>query len=84
MEVRGKEQAIGDTRKKTLEVNLDLSKISTNSTSKSLVGRIMTDRLLNKPTVISMIKKIWQFNEEVKIHDLDRTKSIFIFNFNKD
>ena len=84
MEVRGKEQAVSDRRKKMLEVNLDLSKKSTNATGKSLVGRIMTDRLLNKPTVVSMIKKGWQLNEEVEIRDLDRAKSIFLFNFNKE
>ena len=70
--------------KNTKEVILNLKKNETETSRRTLVGKIMTDRNLNKPTVISMIKKGWQVNEEVDIHELDRAKSIFLFHFKKE
>ena len=70
--------------KNTKEVILNLKKNETETSRRTLVGKIMTDKNLNKPTVISMIKKGWQVNEEVDIHELDRAKSIFLFQFKKE
>ena len=72
-----------DRRKKPKEVFLDLNKSKSDSTGGTLIGKVMTDKLLNRPTVISMVKKGWQMNNEVNIHEMDKSKSIFLFQFNK-
>lgn len=52
----------------------------------SLVGKLLTNKSLNIPTVISMIKKGWQVETEFDVHVLDRNNLIFLFRFqdNKD
>ncbi|KAK4275153.1 hypothetical protein QN277_018286 [Acacia crassicarpa] len=47
----------------------------------TLVGKILTKKNLNVPTVITMIKKGWQLDKEVEIHELDRSELIFLFRF---
>ena len=71
------------TMSSTKEVVLNLKSKSGSLNKNTLIGKIMTERSLNKPTVLSMIKKGWQMCEEVEIHELDRSKSIFLFQFTK-
>ncbi|KAK4282357.1 hypothetical protein QN277_013744 [Acacia crassicarpa] len=51
---------------------------------KSLVGKILTQKNLNYPTVVSMITKAWQVEDGVEILDMDRSSFIFLFRFNRD
>ncbi|KAK4255385.1 hypothetical protein QN277_008392 [Acacia crassicarpa] len=65
---------------KLKQVVLDLND-ETEVCGGALVGRIITSKKLNIPAVISMIKKGWQMDEGVEIHELDREKLIFRFRF---
>lgn len=70
--------------KKPIEFCLNLSKKQDKKSSWSLVDKIMFDKVLNKATVMAVIKKGWQLNEELDIQELDRLNSIFLFQFNKE
>ncbi|KAK4283490.1 hypothetical protein QN277_000434 [Acacia crassicarpa] len=58
----------------TLERNVEQS-------GGTLVGKILSSKSLNVPTVVSMIKKSWQLDDEMEIHELDRSQLIFLFRF---
>ncbi|KAK4268484.1 hypothetical protein QN277_025137 [Acacia crassicarpa] len=62
------------------EVVLSLDR-SADNRGRTLVGKIMTNKNLNVPTVISMIKKGWQMDEEVEVHELEKSQLIFLFRF---
>ncbi|KAK4276100.1 hypothetical protein QN277_019089 [Acacia crassicarpa] len=48
----------------------------------NLVGKIMTNKNLNIPTVLSMIRKGWHMGEDdMEAHELDRGELIFLFRF---
>ncbi|KAK4271837.1 hypothetical protein QN277_020470 [Acacia crassicarpa] len=49
---------------------------------KALVGKILTQKNLNYPTVVSMINKAWQVENGLEILDLDRSNLTFLFRFN--
>ncbi|KAK4275892.1 hypothetical protein QN277_018903 [Acacia crassicarpa] len=49
-----------------------------------LVGKILTSKSLNFPTVIAMIKKSWNLDEEMEIHELDRSQFTFLFRFHHE
>lgn len=70
--------------KKTMEVTLNLSKKGDKKGGRALVGKVMTEKKLNKPTVISMIKKGWQIDNDVEIHEMERSKNVFMFRFKNE
>ncbi|KAK4285165.1 hypothetical protein QN277_001900 [Acacia crassicarpa] len=72
------ERSSGSKRSK--QVVLDLGR-RFEKRGGTLVGKILTGKKLNVPTVVSMIKKGWQLDEEVDVHDLDRNHLVFLFRF---
>lgn len=65
---------------KSKQLVLNLGKQS-KSGGGTLVGKIITRKNLNIPTVTSMIKKGWQLDAEVEVHEFDRSQLIFLFRF---
>ncbi|KAK4264767.1 hypothetical protein QN277_025898 [Acacia crassicarpa] len=64
------------------EFLLDLDQIM-ESHGGTLVGKVEASKKLNIPTIITMIKKGWHIGEKLEVHELDRTRLIFLFCFKK-
>ncbi|KAI9074954.1 hypothetical protein K1719_043084 [Acacia pycnantha] len=62
------------------EVQLDLNTSTTTRKGRALVGRLETDKFLNKGVVISMIKKGWGLDRAMEIHDMPE-KNTYLFRF---
>ncbi|KAK4278877.1 hypothetical protein QN277_016658 [Acacia crassicarpa] len=76
MEVGG-----SSSSKSMKEVVLSLDRRVENQGT-TLVGKIITNKKLNIPAVIAMIKKGWQMDDDgVEVHDLERSQLVFLFRF---
>ncbi|KAI9086058.1 hypothetical protein K1719_032135 [Acacia pycnantha] len=62
------------------KVQLDLNTSVTTQKGRALVGRLETDKFLNKGVVISMIKKGWSLDKNMEIHDMPE-KNAYLFRF---
>ena len=71
---------ISDGRKCNKEVLLDLSSSISGQKGHALVGRLETDKNLNRGIVISMIKKGWGMDKDVEIHEMPE-RNVFLFRF---
>ncbi|KAI9117874.1 hypothetical protein K1719_011016 [Acacia pycnantha] len=47
----------------------------------TLVGKILTGKKLNIPTVISMIRKGWKLEDDLEVHEMDGSQLTFLFRF---
>lgn len=70
----------GSSSGKVKQLTLCLGKKS-KAQGGTLVGKIVTNKNLNIRTVLSMIKKGRQLDDEVEILELDRSQLIFMFRF---
>ncbi|KAK4267647.1 hypothetical protein QN277_024400 [Acacia crassicarpa] len=48
-----------------------------------LVGKLITGKNMNIPTIVGMIKKGWQVDKELEIIELDRNQLLFLFRFSE-
>ncbi|KAI9084151.1 hypothetical protein K1719_033822 [Acacia pycnantha] len=69
-------------RRHTRAVHLNLSSPVNVQKGRTLVGRLETDKNLNRGIVISMIKKGWGLDKDTKIHELPDNNA-FLFRFPK-
>ncbi|KAI9089723.1 hypothetical protein K1719_029016 [Acacia pycnantha] len=73
--------ANGNTHPTT--VQLKLGSPANVQQGQALVGRLETDKNLNKGVVISMIKKGWGLDKGMELHDEMPGKNTFLFRFTK-
>ncbi|KAK4258624.1 hypothetical protein QN277_005055 [Acacia crassicarpa] len=78
MEIR---QGSGASKQNQVVLRLSQKK---DRKKKSLVGKILTQKNLNYPTVIAMITKAWQVKDGVEILDMDQNNLVFLFRFNSN
>ncbi|KAI9092921.1 hypothetical protein K1719_027444 [Acacia pycnantha] len=72
----------GNGNKHPKAVQLKLGSQANVQKGRALVGRLETDKNLNKGVVISMIKKGWSLDKGMEIHEMPY-KNTFLFRFTK-
>ncbi|KAI9112083.1 hypothetical protein K1719_016979 [Acacia pycnantha] len=69
-------------RRHARAVHLNLSPLANVQKGRTLVGKLETDKNLNRGIVISMIKKGWGLDKDMEIHEL-QDNNAFLFRFPK-